>query len=437
MEKRGFQLTESLSNLFSGAEGCGFESRRAYCRKTNDLQAGTHFTRYRHHDERPRFSEIHTEKPSVFRWETIRMGRPKAKAPSLRYHLSGQSVVTIDGRDFYLGKHDSPKSIARYAVLISIYQQNGLRLPDGITLEQLDGRVGVLTGAIQPTNQADEPLTVRHITASYREHAKTKYANSPQELHRVSQLCDELDEHDGDLLADKFGPLALQRHRQRWVKRGYRRAYCNRLTKIVRRMFKYAVSQELCENATWQRLTSVEPLREGETEAPESEPVRPVSIDVVRATAAHLSPVLKSMVRIQTATGMRPSELCNLRPCDVDRSGDVWFYRPPKHKTAKKGKRRAIPIIGDAREALVDYLNRDAQAYCFSPAESVAWWQAKKRAARKTKVPPSQASRAKASPRKQPGEKYTATSYRQSIQRNLRRQSSKHNNLLKVWDINK
>jgi hypothetical protein len=28
------------------------------------------------------------------------MARPRSQTPSLRYHLSGQSVVTLDGRDF-------------------------------------------------------------------------------------------------------------------------------------------------------------------------------------------------------------------------------------------------------------------------------------------------------------------------------------------------
>ena len=57
------------------------------------------------------------------------MARPKAKAPARRYHISGQSVVT-DGKDYYLGKHDSLESIARYAVLIGFYQAGGLRLPE-------------------------------------------------------------------------------------------------------------------------------------------------------------------------------------------------------------------------------------------------------------------------------------------------------------------
>ncbi|MEO8268519.1 MAG: hypothetical protein ABI557_02295 [Aureliella sp.] len=34
------------------------------------------------------------------------MVRPKAKAPTRRYHISGQSVTTIGGKDYYLGKHD-------------------------------------------------------------------------------------------------------------------------------------------------------------------------------------------------------------------------------------------------------------------------------------------------------------------------------------------
>ena len=35
------------------------------------------------------------------------------------------------------------------------------------------------------------------------------------------------------------------------------------------------------------------------------------------------------MVRIQVATGMRPSEVCKMRPCDIDLSReDAWIYRP-------------------------------------------------------------------------------------------------------------
>ncbi|MFN9603289.1 MAG: tyrosine-type recombinase/integrase [Planctomycetota bacterium] len=105
-----------------------------------------------------------------------------------------------------------------------------------------------------------------------------------------------------------------------------------------------------------------------------------------------------------------------MRPCEIDRSGDVWVYRPATHKNTNKKKVRAVPLVGDARDAIVDYLNRDPDAYLFSPAESYAWYQAKKRSARKTKVQPSQADRSKADPRKKPRCKYDAGSYRRAIQ---------------------
>ncbi len=350
------------------------------------------------------------------------MARPKAKAPTLRYHLSGQSVVTLDGKDYYLGKHDSPESLARYAVLIGIYQANGLKLPYDFDAELLDAKAAILTPrAPQPTHQAEQVLLVRHVTASYRTLIVTKYPHNPAELHRLGRICDETDTYEGDRRADDYGPLALQRQRQRWVAAGNSRVYCNRLTNAVVRMFKFAVSQELVKPETWQRLQSVEPLRIGQTPAPETEPRRPVPIEVVRETALHLSPVLKAMLRVQVATGMRPSEVCNIRPCDIDRRGAVWMFRPTKHKTANKGKRKAVPLVGDAREALTDYLNRDAMAYCFSPAESMAWFRANQRAKRQSKVQPSQASRAKQKPRKMPGERFDAGSYRQSIQRAAKR----------------
>lgn len=33
-------------------------------------------------------------------------------------------------------------------------------------------------------------------------------------------------------------------------------------------------------------------------------------------------------ISTSVATGMRPRELCKLRPCDIDRSGVVLMYRP-------------------------------------------------------------------------------------------------------------
>lgn len=358
------------------------------------------------------------------------MARPKAKAPARRYHLSGQSVVTIGGRDFYLGPHDSPESIARYAVLIGIYQANGLTMPDDFDLASLDVQAAALLGQLSPqvaaSDQTKQPKLVRHVTAAFREFVRIRYANEPKESGRQKLICDDLDRHDGNTDATDYGPLALQRQRQRWIDKGNSRVYVNRLTRSAVRMFRYAVNQELIEETTWRRLLSVESLRNGQTEAPETAPRVAANLDHVRRTAAELSPVIKAMIRIQVATGMRPSELCQMRPCEIDRSGETWVYRPKKHKTAKLGKLKAVPLIGDAREAITDYLNRDPQAPCFSMKESVAWQNARKRADRKTKVQPSQVNRAKLDPKKQPGDCLNPASYRQSIKLAAKRAGVPH-----------
>lgn len=358
------------------------------------------------------------------------MARPKAKAPARRYHLSGQSVVTIDGRDFYLGTHDSPEALARYAVLIAAYQAGGLSLPSDFDLRCLDPQVASMCRPIEsaPQQQTREPIRVQHVTALFRLHVAEKYANSRKELNRHNKLCDELDAEYAELLVSEFGPVRLKEYRDKLVKRGLARKYVNRIVNCVISVFRYGVSVELVDVATVDRLRTLEPLRFGQTSAPEKQATKPANIEHVRATAKHLSPVIKAMVRVQVATGMRPIELFRMRPCDIDRSGKVWIYSPQTHKTMRTGREKLIPIIGDARDAITDYLNRDPDTYLFSPAESMQWHRAQATAKRVT--PAKQGNRVgtnrTAQPKRQPQTMFAGTSYQQAIKRAAKKAGVPH-----------
>ena len=85
------------------------------------------------------------------------------------------------------------------------------------------------------------------------------------------------------------------------------------------------------------------------------------------------------MIQLQDLTGMRPGEVMALRTGDLDRSGEVWVYRPARHKTQDKGFARAIPIGPKAQAVLAPWLKADPTAYVFSPAEAVAIRNAKAR----------------------------------------------------------
>lgn len=323
----------------------------------------------------------------------------KSDAPGYRYHISGQAVVTLDGKNFYLGPHDSPESKARYFALLNEYHANGKRMPE---------------------NRCSGPalITIQVLCADYREHIVQQYANSPQETHRLGSLCTLLESEYGSLPADQFGPRKLAEIRDTLVASGNCRTYVNRLIRCVKRIFRHAVSRELIGVEVLIRLNTLEPLKRGQTVAPETLPVRPVGLDSVRATAGFLSPTLTAMVRIQASTGMRPSELCNMRPIDiVTRTDGVWMYRPPKHKTSHRGIAKAIPLVADARQAIEPFLDRSPEDYCFSPRDSMDWFRSQQKRVTPLSCGNRPGTNRKAEPKKQPGVKYSPSSYRRAITR--------------------
>jgi hypothetical protein len=77
--------------------------------------------------------------------------------PTYRRHKStGQAVVTLDGRDFYVGKYKSKKSRDEYDRLVGQWQANGRRLP----------------AALRPTGGE---ISVVELIDAYWQHAKQYY----------------------------------------------------------------------------------------------------------------------------------------------------------------------------------------------------------------------------------------------------------------------
>jgi len=122
-------------------------------------------------------------------------------------------------------------------------------------------------------------------------------------------------------------------------------------------------------------------------------------------------------------TGMRPSEACQLRPADLDRSGSVWFYRPRAHKTQNFGRERVVPIGPRGQDVLRRFLARVPpplpEVPLFSPRDAIAETRAERRRLRATPLWPShvthQALKRKQQPKKQPCEAYTPNSFRGAL----------------------
>ena len=315
-----------------------------------------------------------------------------------KHRASGQAVVTLDGRDVYLGPHGSRASRAEYDRLIGEWLAAGRRHP------------------------AATDLTVAELAVRFLEHAQTYYRHPDgtptSELSAYKLPVGVLVRLYGRTPAADFGPLAMDAVRNAMIAKGWARRSINLHTGRLKRLFKWGVSKEIVPPSVHQALTAVSGLRAGRSAARESDPVRPVPDAAVGSTLPHLSPVVAAMVKLQLLTGARPGEICGLRTTDVDRTGEVWTITPARHKTQHHGHARTIHVGPQAQAVLLPFLNAAEPAVpCFSPATAERERRARQHAARVTPAgygngPGTNRARR---PRKAPGDRYDVGSYRRAI----------------------
>jgi integrase len=293
------------------------------------------------------------------------MARPKNKIPSYLPHpASGQARVRINGRDFYLGPYGSSESKQAYARFIAENCGNGQ--------------------APTITIPAGERLTVAALVVKYDDFAQGYYMKNgvPTDARYVIKAAiTPLVRLYGAAPADEFGPKRLKAVREEIITKGRKRKgkytgeplsrkYINDRIACIVRMFKWAVEEELVPVTVYQSLKTVAGLRKGRTkDVRESRKIKPVPEEHIPPVLQQLSPQLAAMVQIQKWTGMRPDEVTILRPCDIDRTGEIWSYTPFTHKTEHHEIEKVILIGPKAQAVLEPWLNRDAISYLFSPKE--------------------------------------------------------------------
>jgi len=167
-------------------------------------------------------------------------------------------------------------------------------------------------------------------------------------------------------------------------------------------------------------LTTVDPLRPGRCDAKPPRMVKPVPDEVVEATLPFMASPVRALVQLQRLTGARPEELLGLRACDIDTIGSdgVWVAKPRKHKTQGLGKDRAIHLGPRAQEIIAPFMERDAEAYLFSPKEADLEKRARRAAERKTPLSCGNrpGTNRKLEPKKTAGDRYDSRSYYRAIQ---------------------
>lgn len=327
------------------------------------------------------------------------MPAPSTRIPTYRLHKpSGQAVVTLSSRDHYLGQHGSAASRERYEQLVAEWLSSGRQLLHA---------------------GATDAFTVGELVLAYWRYCEATYPKRTCDstikcaLRRLTRLYSTLPVSD-------MGPRQIRALRRQLIDEGLSRSYINAQIRWMRGAFRWGVEEELVPPMVLHGLDAVRGLRRGRSEARETDPVRPVDPRVVDATLPFLPPIVGDMVRLQRLTGMRPGELCGMTTGQLDISGDVWLYRPDRHKTEHHGHTRIIPIGPHGQDILRGYLRPDLNAPLFSPAESEARRHAALRETNRTPHTPSRIKRdaeRKRRPRRRAGDSYSTTSYAQAIRK--------------------
>jgi integrase len=327
----------------------------------------------------------------------------KRSIPSYRFHKARNcAVVTINGKNSYLGPFDSPESYEKYARLIAEWK-----------CKQCN------PGAFSTPSRDGTAVTVNKLILAFWRHAEKRYVKNglptseirsfKTALHPVRQLY-------GSEMVTNFGPLALVASRLKLIEAGICRKRINQHVGRIRQMFKWGVGREMVPETVWRALCAVEGLRVGE--GIERPPVRAVADERIAAVEHFVTPQVWAMVNLQIWSACRPGEACIMRAIDINMQGKIWEYRPHSHKTEHHEKERVIFLGPHAQEVIKPWLKTDLHAYMFAPGEARAWSQAQRAKNRKTPKPKLERKpQRKPRPKRAPGERYSVHAYDHAIRR--------------------
>lgn len=219
--------------------------------------------------------------------------------------------------------------------------------------------------------------TVKDLTGDYYAYAQGIYRKNGKKTTHIGQVkraMEQLTEMYGTVPANDLTNPMVAKLRDAILALGHYRdkkltvGTANGRLVIWKQAVKWAREKELVGAVVLADVLAVAPLKRGRCAARETEDVKPVSRADVDATLKVCGQGIRDMVELQWLTGMRPGEVCHLRPCDVLRLKPVWVYTPHTHKTEHKDKKRKIAIGPQAQAILEKYMTRSLSSYCFITA---------------------------------------------------------------------
>jgi integrase len=336
----------------------------------------------------------------------------KPRVPGLIYNRSNGRVYALvrwHGRSFALGRADDPEHERRYRAFV------GHLLAHGVPPTAAGG-------AAPPAPS----YPVAELVAHYLAHCETYYRHvtdgtATASIDRVRAAVRPLLQLFGATQAREFDVAMLRTYRDHVVALGLSRVTVNGKVQVIRQLFCWAGEEGRLAPEVGLRLRVLKNLRRGRSPAPDLAPRTPVAWEHVEPVLDNMPRPVAGICRVLWHSGARCGEICQLRGRELDMTGPVWTFQPPRHKTQHHGKERFVDMGASAQQVLRPFVRLDPNEYWFSPADAAAEFQAQRRAARKTPLFPShlrqQAKKRKASPKRRPRACYDSNAIAHAIRK--------------------
>ncbi len=273
--------------------------------------------------------------------------------PKLSFHKpTRQYFIRIAGRQTYLGGDHKKAQQKRLQILLEWHR----------------------SGCAFIERPPQEEITVNEVFARWTVHAKEYYQRNPGHLDSIRATYRDFLAVYGDLNAVKFGPVALKSYRGGLCDGESSRTTINKKINAIRRVFKWAVSEELLPPSVYEALATVEGLRGGRAFGViEPRPVQSVRWEHVEACLPFMPAPVGDMVRLLWFCGARVGEVVNLTARDIDTTGPVWTATIENHKNAWRQRERILCFGKECQSILRPLmLSAPIGRPLFSPLDSIA-----------------------------------------------------------------
>lgn len=315
------------------------------------------------------------------------MGRKRVWPPRVYPHApSGRERIRVDGVDYWLGPIGSDEARREYGRLVKELSEGG-----GPPTKKADTGWPTLLAVVSafvenhlPGCSVKEQGHYRHMVAVLLAGGRGKMRSDRFDVAELAKVRDEM------MRAPRRTSFASRAEGADAQEGCWSRNHVNRQVVRLRTMWRWAEERGHAPKGSWAHLRTLRSIAAHDRSARHTARVRPAYEAELDAVTARIgSKAVKAMLRLQWLTGMRSGELRQMRPCDIDRTNDVWLYRPKRHKNAWRGQERVVPL-GAAAQLLLGPLleGLDAEQLVFrtrkgGPITSPAYGQITARAAKK------------------------------------------------------